>query len=115
MNDRGLLRVSSSYRCWPTWLISYGAADDVDPATLGLPDDLVRDLLAWADDWDATVPPDDPGSAAFASADEEGDFYVRGDRLAHRVADVVGDRHEVQYHPDASRRDWATAGRPADG
>lgn len=98
MAERTVLRISSEYLCYPTWLSSAGGGwTNPAPSELGLPSDLAAELDAWGDDFDAIYPPDDPGSAAFASAADEAAFYVRGRGLADRVAASVGDRYRVTY------------------
>jgi len=99
--DRQVLRVASEYRCYPTWLIDAdGSTDNPSPKDLGLDEDLSRDLLAWADAFDAIFPEDDPGFAAFSSPAAEAAFFDQGEILARRVKRVVGDRYEVVYLRD---------------
>ena len=98
MAERTVLRISSEYLCYPTWLSSPGGGwTNPAPAELGLPSDLTAELDAWSDDFDAIFPPDDPGSAAFASPADERAFYARGRGLADRVAALVGSRYRVTY------------------
>lgn len=98
MADQSRLRISAEYQCYPTWVsLPGGGVDNPAPADLGIPADLSADLDAWSDEFDAIFPEDDPGSAAFASPDDEQDFYARGRVLAQRVADSVGNRYHVTY------------------
>ncbi|MEO7234493.1 MAG: hypothetical protein ABIW80_03875 [Lapillicoccus sp.] len=98
MAERTVLRISSEYLCYPTWLSSPGGGwTNPAPAELGLPSDLAAELDAWSDDFDAIFPPDDPGSAAFASPADQAAFYARGRGLAERVAALLGDRYRVTY------------------
>ncbi len=98
MAERAVLRISCEYLCYPTWLSSPGGGwTNPAPAELGLPSDLAAELDAWSDEFDAIYPPDDPGSAAFATASEEAAFYARGRGLADRVAALLGEQYRVTY------------------
>ena len=93
------LRMFAEYECYPLWVsLPDGGEDNPDPHDLGLPGDLADDLVGWADDFDATFPEDDPGSAAFPDAAAEAAFYDRGLELARRVARSVAGRYTVTYH-----------------
>ncbi len=97
-DERPRLRVATEYLCYPLWLIhADGGTDNPAPGDLGLPPDLVADLDAWAADYDAIFPPDDPGSAAFASPTAEIDFYDRGRELARRTARALAGRYRVTF------------------
>ncbi len=97
-DERPRLRVATEYLCYPLWLIhADGGTDNPAPGDLGLPADLVADLDAWAAEYDAIFPPDDPGSAAFPSPQAEVDFYARGRELARRTARAVAGRYAVTF------------------
>ncbi len=98
MAERTVLRISSEYQCYPTWVSAPGGGwTNPEPAELGLEAGLAGDLDAWSDEFDAIYPADDPGAAAFASPADEDAFYERGRRLAERVAGEVGGRYRVTY------------------
>ena len=97
-HQRARLRVATEYLCHPLWLIhADGGTDNAAPGDLGLPADLVADLSAWAANYDAIFPPDDPGSAAFARPQAEIDFYDRGLELARRTARALAGRYQVTF------------------
>jgi hypothetical protein len=101
--DQPRLRISAEYLCYPTWVSRPGGGvDNPAPADLGLPAELAADLDAWSDEFDAIFPEDDPGSAAFASPDDERAFYARGRQLADQVATAVGNRYHVTFLGPAS-------------
>jgi len=97
-DDRQTLRVASEYLCYPLWLtVGGGGTDNLRPEDLDLPADLIADLNAWSDEYDAIFPEDDPGSATFPSSEAEADFYARGRALAERTTAAVGSRYRVTY------------------
>ncbi len=92
------LRFFAEYRCYPTWITKpEGGEDNPDPHDLGIPDDLARAVIAWADDFDALFDEDDFTKPLFTSAGDEAAFEARGRDLAEQVARAVGDRFVVRY------------------
>ncbi|MEV4601543.1 hypothetical protein AB0K15_29595 [Amycolatopsis sp. NPDC049253] len=84
----------------PLWFEDPDTMDNVHPASpeLGLSDDLVRGLLAWQDELDATYDLDDPASSpGFPSEAAEHDFHARGWELARRVGHELDETWEVTY------------------
>lgn len=92
----------TDYECFPLWRPN--GEGDLDPAALGLPDDLTARLLAWADAYDSTLNRDDPASplpmrAAFLrdGEDEWHAFEREGHTLWRALQEARPDLH-VTYH-----------------
>ena len=85
------------YQCFPTW--QPGADEyNVDPGKLPISRELAGALIAWGDDYDATLVLDDPASSGFPDAASEDAFTERGARLARRLAYELAGRYRVEYH-----------------
>lgn len=76
--------VMAEHGCHPIWN-SGGEFGDVDPAILGLSDGLVADLRAWADEYQGSLDPDDPGTPLWSEA-RYAAHEMRGFDLARRLA-----------------------------
>ncbi len=63
------LRLAPEYGCWPTWDDETGL--NVNPADLGLSDNLLTRLKQWDDALQATYNMDDPEASRFADDDAE--------------------------------------------
>lgn len=77
------LRFAPEYGCWPTWNDDTG--DNVDPADLGLPDELLARLRQWDDAWQATFKPDDPAASGFADDEEAQRWIDEGRAIAGEI------------------------------
>lgn len=96
-NDRCVrkLRVMADYDCWPLW--DDGTCLNVDPASLPLSADLVRELSAWSARFDAILNRDDPARSAFPTLDDRARFLAEGRRLSDRVKSELGPGWIVRY------------------
>lgn len=74
-----VLRVAPEWECWPLW--DHETGDNLDPASLGLPPDLVRCVAAWDDRFQATFNRDDPPASDFPSAEARAVWRAEGDAL----------------------------------
>lgn len=91
------IRLMADYECWPLWWDGGERVGNIDPSGLGLSDDLLRDLMAWASAYDATLNPDNPASSGFASGEDEHRFRIEGERLAARLAYDLAGKAVVRY------------------
>ncbi len=74
-----VIRFFSSFRCWPTW--NHADGDNLDPASLGLPPDLLARLLAWDDRFQAIFNDDYPPDSAFPTPEAEAEWTREGDAI----------------------------------
>jgi hypothetical protein len=91
------IRIMAEYECFPTWIIRGPQTLNVPPGDLEINQDLARELLRWATDFDSTYDLDDPLSSGFKDPEGEREFNERGRTLARRVAAAVGQQSEVTY------------------
>lgn len=84
----GRVRLASEYGCWPTWDDETG--DNLDPADLGLPSDLVARLVAWDDRFQATFDDACPPDSRFPDADAEANWIAEGDVLFVALTEELG-------------------------
>ncbi|WP_433796358.1 hypothetical protein [Actinoplanes sp. CA-252034] len=96
----------SDYDCYPLWSSTSEGTFNTDPATLPLPEDLVRDLIDWSVRYDETLNSDDPLSSGFATAQAEEQFAIDGLALAQRLAQALPD-DEIRYFDSRVRADYA--------
>lgn len=100
------LKLMPDYRCHAIWWdIDAGATEmgNVDPASLGLSAQLVADLYAWAEEFDASLNWDDP-AATVVDSEADAAFLARGKVLTDRVAAELGETATVRYVWDARVR-----------
>lgn len=79
------VRISAEFLCGPVWVTGQDVMEDCDGRSLGLDDDLVRDLLVWSEELDATYNDEDPLDSAPLPADH----FWRGYALARRVRSAL--------------------------
>lgn len=89
------LKLMADYGCHPLWGTVDPEIGDIDPASLPLSAGLVAALAGWAAGFDATLDPDDPAAAGFASAEAEAAFRAEGERLAARLSAELGPDFEI--------------------
>lgn len=94
------IRVMADYFCYPLWEDGPGteAVGNIDPATLGLPADLVDALEKWAKEFDSHLDMADPASSPPWPPEEWERFTARGRDLTHRLAQELDGRVEVRFH-----------------
>lgn len=94
------IRLMPDYHCFPLW---WGAGEaevgNIDPRDLGLSDDLVAALGAWAAAYDSTLNQDDPARSGFATPAAEQAFRTTGEILRDRLRAELGTEIEVALHP----------------
>lgn len=97
------IKLMCDYDCYPLW---HHESDDVgviNPDELGLPEQLVKDLLAWADAYDDTLNMSDPIKSGFASQAAHEAFVEQGLALAQQLKQALPDRRIVYFNDiDAS-------------
>lgn len=71
-------KLMADYECWPVWETTDGQYCNIDPQTLGVSDELVARIEAWADTYDAALNRDDPASSGFASDADRLTFETEG-------------------------------------
>jgi hypothetical protein len=82
-------KVMADYGTHPLWAMD-GYGGDVAPEALGLPDDLVRDLDAWAGAYTASLNYDDPAVSRWSD----------GEHLAHAEAGRALAMRVAHHRPD---------------
>lgn len=99
------LKLMADYECWPLWDTSEGEFENVDPATLDIPGDLIRRLAAWAEAFDATLNRDDPGRSGFTNSRQHEAFEMEGVALWWQLQIVFPDT-EISYFSDFFGREY---------
>jgi len=81
-----LLRLAPEVGCWPLWNDETG--DNLDPARLPLPADLVEQLMRWDAKYQETHDPVNPASSGFPTREAEVEFRAEGKALASSLRTV---------------------------
>lgn len=88
------LRLAPEVTCWPTWDDETGI--NVDPASLGLSEALVRKMEQWDNILQAGYKPDEPMKWPFDSVETERLWADEGTELADLLADEWPGRLSIQ-------------------
>lgn len=81
------LRLAPEWECWPTW--DHETGDNLDPASLGLPDEIVARINDWDAVFQAIYDRDDPLSSRFPSAGAEAAYVAEGRAIAATLARML--------------------------
>jgi hypothetical protein len=90
------IKVMADYSTYPLWAMDEGLMGDFAPQELGVSDELSADLWTWANDFDASLNPDDPANSRW-SDERHMEHIERGIALARRIKYELPDR-EVFVH-----------------
>lgn len=93
------IKVMADYHCHPLWAIDEDLYGDIAPEALDLSPELARDLNAWAEDFTASLNPDDPADSRWSDADYEA-HDAKARPLAVRLARERPDRLIYILDPD---------------
>jgi hypothetical protein len=85
------IKVMADYYTHPLWAIDEDAYGDFPPESLDLSPELTRDLNAWAEEFTASLDPDNPGESRW-SDEERRAHEARARPLAIRLARERPDR-----------------------
>ena len=92
----------ADYECFPVWRPGPSSVENVDPATLPLSGELAAALMAWAEEFDATLNQEYPADSGFPLERDRDAFLRRGRALAGRLARELGPGYRVTYQGDGS-------------
>jgi hypothetical protein len=87
----------ADYETFPIWRSDSPDPANIDPASLPISPALAKDLVDWADMYDATLNRSDPIASGFPNAAAESEFYARGEQLARRLAAELAPAYAVEY------------------
>lgn len=93
------IKVMCDYSTYPLWAMDEGLMGDFAPQDLGVSDALSVDLWTWANEFDASLNPDDPANSRW-SADRYKQHVTEGIALARRIKGELPDR-EVFVHDES--------------
>jgi len=99
------IRLMSDYNCYPLWKVGPSGVQNVDPRELAISASLAKELLNWADVYDATLRRDDPASSGFSSSEAENSFENEGVRLWKALIKELGESSEVTYFSQLKREE----------
>lgn len=85
------IKVMADYRMYPLWAMDDGLIGDFAPQDLGVSDDLNVDLWTWANEFDASLNPDDPATSLWSS-ERYTQHVEQGLALARRIKRELPDR-----------------------
>lgn len=89
------LKIMPDYGCFALWDID--TADNIDPGSLPLSDDLKERIGRWEDAYDSTLNQDDPTASCFESPDEENAFDIEGISIWEEMNNELGESYDVRY------------------
>lgn len=99
MSNKQTLKLMPDYGCYPIWRIEpIDEFDNLDPNDLPIPTELKKDLMDWADRYDAILNQDDPRSSGFKSESEELKFREDGKELHRRLQEELGEEVKITFH-----------------
>jgi hypothetical protein len=101
--ERTMLRLMADYDCYPLWVAADEGVMNVDPADLGVSDELVASLEDWRCWYDSTLDRNDPVASGFSSRDKENEFVEQGRQLAAKLAVELRSRYVVAYQIKGSK------------
>lgn len=78
------VKLMADYGSHPLWALDDGLYGDIPPEDLGLSEALTRDLNRWAQDYTASLDPDDPATSRWTQ-EEYREHAVRARPLAERL------------------------------
>jgi hypothetical protein len=91
------IKVMADYGCFPLWDVSQDTGpSNVDPAMLPISPELRRDLMNWANEFDATLNAEDPPSSGFSAPEDERRFKEAAHALAQRLQQELGSAVKIQ-------------------
>jgi hypothetical protein len=92
------IKLMPDYYCYPIWYAAgSGEAGDVDPATLPLKPETIKQLIDWAEKYDSILNHEDPASSDFKSKAEADAFEEEGIRLWLQLREELREDYEVYY------------------
>ena len=99
------IRVLADYNCYPLWLAGQEGYENVSPDKLGLSSKLRQAINDWAEEYDQTYNDADPASSGFRTGDAEKRHSARGEELATRVKEELGEGYSVSYFNGSTMKD----------
>ena len=91
------IKLMADYRCHPLWHDGGAEIGNIDPAEIGLSEDLLHDMDAWVAIFESHLDLSDPASCSWTKA-EEAEFDRIGLGLRDRLTEEVGNRYAISYH-----------------
>ncbi|MFO1368398.1 MAG: hypothetical protein U1F46_05330 [Marinagarivorans sp.] len=79
------IKLMPDYECFPLWHCDEEKVGDIDPASIGISQELVRKLSDWQSDYDATLDRLNGENSGFPSKEKEIAFVVKGYELAKEL------------------------------
>ncbi len=85
----------ADYGCYPLWETSPNLYGNINPDDLPISEDLKKELLEWADEYDSILNWSDPASSVFPSKAAEDAFRKKGYELGERLKTELGKEFSV--------------------
>jgi hypothetical protein len=98
------IKLMPEYMAFPVWEDFDDGTADIDPAELPLSPGLKKDLMDWAEEYEATYDDDHPGNSGFGTPEDQMGFDRRGRELWQRLADQLRGVANVSYYSIADER-----------
>ncbi len=92
------IKLMADYRCFPLWEADPGVFGDISPDSLPISKSLRDALLAWANEYDRTLDPNDPSDAGFDSQPSADQFVATGFKLLDQLQTELGPSSTVVYN-----------------
>lgn len=91
------IKLMCDYYCYPLWESTEDGLNNVDPKSLPITENLQKELMAWAETYDAILNRSDPASTAFPSPEAKEKFIQTGLSLAMKLKNMLGKEFKVFY------------------
>ena len=85
--------------------------DSIDPEDLPLSQVLISEIWAWSEIYDTFLNWDDPATPKYIDPKIEADFWERGEVLAKKLQNELGDEFKVSYHSAKNPGNYPAEGR----
>ncbi|MDZ7923275.1 MAG: hypothetical protein U5M23_04295 [Marinagarivorans sp.] len=89
------IKLMADYGCLPLW--DEDDVGEIDPDDLAISVQLKTDLMAWADEYDAALSPEDGTLVGFPDEVSRRLFNQQGHVLYERLKQELGAEAQVQY------------------
>ncbi|WP_336985140.1 hypothetical protein [Asaia sp. HN128] len=95
-----VIKLMPEYECWPLWYTGPEKFGDIDPRSLGLSDNLVKEISGWAKAYDATLNHEYPPDSRFNSREDAISFVNNGFLLQKKISEELSGKYHVEYDCD---------------
>jgi hypothetical protein len=106
------VRLMADYGCDPLWKQPPYGVGTLSPESLPISEPLRKALHDWASEYDRTLDRIYPPDSGFDTQEAANNFTATGYILLEKLKEELGSEYEIDYFPNAYRRDIPLRGKP---